>query len=214
MSPVSVRITVIGVRSSWAMTDRKSVRIRSRSFSGTVASPQCPRSTIRRPRLVCTYRPTGAPRATRTRPSDSSSVMRAWAAPGRSSAPSAEKRRSMSATVAPCPTNASAAAASGELAAPSVVIDRRIRPWLGRPGRGPQHVVRAGARPAGDAPGTTERDADMEHRRADRRHLAGGAGELDGVGRMGHGGMDLGAETCHDPRQPTCTPPETDMNGP
>ena len=60
-SPVSVRITVIGVRSSWAMIDRKSVRIRSRSFNGTAASVQLPCWTRRRPRLERTYSRTGRP---------------------------------------------------------------------------------------------------------------------------------------------------------
>ena len=59
--PVSVRITVIGVRSSWAMIDRKSVRIRSRSFMGTAASVQAPCSTRRRPRLERTYSAVVAP---------------------------------------------------------------------------------------------------------------------------------------------------------
>ena len=82
-SPVSVRITVIGVRSSCAMMDSKSVRSRSRSFIGPAESIQAPCSTRRRPRLERTYSRTGAPRAIRTRPSDSSSLSRSSAMPGR-----------------------------------------------------------------------------------------------------------------------------------
>ena len=121
-SPVSVRITVIGVRSSWAMIDRKSVRIRSRSFIGTAASVQFPCWTRRRPRLERTYSRTGDPLEMRMRPRDSSSASRPSTTPGRMSAPFSENRRSRSAAVAPRCTSASAATANGELPEPVDVM--------------------------------------------------------------------------------------------
>ena len=91
--PVSVRITVIGVRSSCAMIERKSVRIRSRSFMGTAASVQEPCSTRRCPRLERTYSAVAPPRATRTRPSD-------WSSPGAPPRRPAAGRRQHRRTVA------------------------------------------------------------------------------------------------------------------
>ena len=180
-----VRMTVSGVRSSWAI-DREEVRPHPLEVLQSAPRRRSERAASRPsagPGSSSTY--VGGRRPRERRGPDratASSSRSASATPGRRSAPASSNRRSRSAAVAPRPTNASAATASGEL---STWFDAMVGAYAWhersdeRPRRGPRaargrprerrsrrrrliDVVGAGARAAGHAAGAAERETDVE----------------------------------------------------